>query len=337
MRYSLAPVALAALVAATPVPQGVTENLPADGATPSGCQTSYDGEFNIQIVNVSDSSAKRSLHKRQSSILALSLADGVLTDSQGRTGYIAANSQFQFDAPPQTGALVTSGWSVCSNSHLTLGSDDKFESCLSGNFYNLYEENVLDTQQCTPVYIQVVGGSSGGAASQQPDGQPTGSAVAPVSQIPDGQITGSAVAPVTQISDGQIQATSAVSPVSQISDGQIQAPTSAAPVSQISDGQIQAPTSGAAVTQISDGQIQAPTSAPVAPVTQISDGQIQAPTATAPVTQISDGQIQAPTANGTSGYASPSVPVQQQTGAASPMQISSGLGLFAAIFGLAMI
>lgn len=82
---------------------------------------------------------------------------------------------------------------MCSNGRLTLGDDDVFYSCLSGNFYNLYDENVLSAQQCTKVYIDVVGagsGSASGAASVQPDGQPTGSAVAPVSQIPDGQVRG---------------------------------------------------------------------------------------------------------------------------------------------------
>lgn len=63
MRYALAPVALAALAAATPVPQGVTESITPDSSAPSDCQTSYDGTFNIQIVNVSDSSSKRSIHK----------------------------------------------------------------------------------------------------------------------------------------------------------------------------------------------------------------------------------------------------------------------------------
>lgn len=63
MRYALAPVALAALAAATPVPQGVTESIAPKAATPSGCQTSYNGEFNIQIVNVTDSSSKRSIQK----------------------------------------------------------------------------------------------------------------------------------------------------------------------------------------------------------------------------------------------------------------------------------
>jgi len=326
MRYSVAPVAFAAFVAANPVPQGVTQEISPDAATPSGCQTSYDGTFVIQIVNQSDVSinSRRAIHKRQSDILALTLQDGVLTDSEDRTGYIAANSQFQFDAPPQTGAIYTAGWSVCGgsalNGRLTLGADDQFYSCLSGDFYNLYDENVLDTDQCTPVYIDVVDSSSaGGAASVMPDGQPTGSAV---SVMPDGQPTGSAVEPITQISDGQVQASSAVAPVTQISDGQVQATSAVVPVTQISDGQIQATSAVAPVTQISDGQIQA-TSA-VVPVTQISDGQIQAPSGT--------GYM--PTANGTMAYPSPSVAVQ--TGAASVMQVSSGLGLFAAIFGVAL-
>lgn len=338
MRYAFAPVALAALAAASPMPQGVTQDISPDGATPSGCEKSYDGTFNIQIVNVSSTSTKRSVHKRQANTLAITLDNGKLTDSEGRTGYIAANNQFQFDSPPQAGAKYTSGWSVCQNEHLTLGSDDTFYSCLSGNFYNLYDEN--QAAQCNKVYIMAIGGGSGGSAGAQPDGQATGSAVAPATQISDGQIQAtSAVAPVSQITDGQIQATSAVAPVSQISDGQIQATSAVSPISQISDGQIQAPTSAGAVTQISDGQIQAPTS--VAPVTQISDGQIQAPTsAVSPVTQISDGQIQAPTgsgyapANGTMAY--PSMPVQSVAGAASNY-VAGGMGIFAAIFGVAML
>lgn len=63
MRYSFAPLALAALAAASPVPQGVTETLTPDGSAPAGCESSYDGGFNIQIVNVSDVSTKRSLTK----------------------------------------------------------------------------------------------------------------------------------------------------------------------------------------------------------------------------------------------------------------------------------
>lgn len=295
MRYTVATAAFAAAAVASPVAQGVTEQIKPDTSAPSGCSPNYDGEFMIQVTNVT-SSAKRSLERRQqegAGELNIKLQDGVLTDAQNRTGYIAANHQFQFDGPAQTGAIYTAGWSVCSNGTLALGGETTFHQCLSGNFYNLYDETT--GEQCNEVYINVVGGGSSGAASQLPDGQPQ--------ETP---------APVSQIGDGQIQASTSGAPVTQISDGQIQASTGA-PVSQISDGQIQAST-GAAVSQISDGQIQAaPTAAATAsPVSQIPDGQIQAPTGA--VSQIPDGQIQAPypannaTAAAPSGTGSPQSP-----------------------------
>ncbi|KAK5119334.1 hypothetical protein LTR85_007690 [Meristemomyces frigidus] len=347
MRYSIAPLALAALAYANPMPQGVTSAISPSSTDPAGCSSSYSGKFEIQVVNVTGS-AKREVQKRQDTALVISLANGVLTDAKGRTGYIAANNQFQFDGPPQTGAIYTSGWSVCSNGSLALGASSIFYQCLSGTFYNLYDEST--GAQCSPVYIDVIGtGSTSAAASQTSDGQITASAVA--SQETDGQITASAVSSavceytdgqpqvtgcVTQISDGQIQATSAAAPVSQISDGQIQATSAAAPVSQISDGQIQATTSAAAVSQISDGQIQATTSA--AAVSQISDGQIQATSAAAPVTQISDGQIQA-TVGANSTVASPTASsVAIYTGAAMPTAIGGQLfGLAAGVLAVAML
>jgi len=277
---------------------------------PDGCNPSYDGEFEIAIGK---KSAKRSnIEKRCGSddgALTLTLQDGVLKDSQGRTGYIASNHQFQFDAPVQDGALSSDGWSVCGDGSLALGTEKTFYQCLSGDFYNLYDSN--DAAQCEPVGIMVQS-CSGGAPPAPPAGGNGGNGgvitTTIVSPLPDGQpqvITTTVPAPVTQIPDGQIQAPTSVPPVSQIPDGQIQVPPSAPPVSQIPDGQIQAPTSTAPaappVSQIPDGQIQALTStAPAAPpVSQIPDGQIQAPTSTAPaappVTQIPDGQPQAPT------------------------------------------
>jgi hypothetical protein len=99
----------------------------------------------------------------------------VLTDSKQRTGYIAANHQFQFDDPPQTGAIYTAGWSACSNGSLAIGGTTIFHQCLSGDFYNLYSQN--EGNQCNEVTINIVGAkvaspSSTGAASQLPDGQP---------------------------------------------------------------------------------------------------------------------------------------------------------------------
>lgn len=86
--------------------------------------------------------------------LALTLADGVLKDSQGRIGYIASNYQFQFDAPPQAGAIYTAGFSACSNGTLALGGSNVFYQCLSGNFYNLYDRSWA--AQCSPITINLL-------------------------------------------------------------------------------------------------------------------------------------------------------------------------------------
>ncbi|RMY76919.1 hypothetical protein D0863_01651 [Hortaea werneckii] len=307
MRSAFAPLALAALAAATPMPQ-------ASSSATADCSSSYDGEFMIQVVNVT-SSAKRSVQKRQDKVLTMTLQDGVLKDDEGRTGYIASNNQFQFDAPPQANALETSGFSICSNGSLALDGTAIWYQCLSGDFYNLYDEN--DAAQCSPVYINAIGGGSSASASA--------SGVA--SQIPDGQVTASPVpsAAVCQLADGQPQ--NDANCVSQIGDGQVQAPTGA-PVTQISDGQVQASTA-APVTQISDGQVQAPTST-AAPVTQIGDGQIQAPSA-------GTGSPAAPT-NGTaiaSPTMSPSASAEAYTGAATTFGYSGEL--FAIAAGLAAV
>lgn len=55
MRSTFAPLALAALASATPMPQ-------ASSSATADCSSSYDGEFMIQVVNVT-SSAKRSVQK----------------------------------------------------------------------------------------------------------------------------------------------------------------------------------------------------------------------------------------------------------------------------------
>ncbi|KAF2766042.1 hypothetical protein EJ03DRAFT_318305 [Teratosphaeria nubilosa] len=312
MRSSFAAIAFAAVAAAKPMPAGVTSAISPKATDPSGCSSSYSGKLEIEVVNVTSSKTKRDLAPRATP-LVISLSNGVLTDSEGRTGYIASNNQFQFDDPPQAGAIYTSGWSACSNGTLALGDSAIFYQCLSGTFYNLYDESTGD--QCSQIYIDILkNGDASGAASVGSDGQATASAQA-ASQISDGQVTASAVSSaVSQISDGQIQATTGTSESS----------------------------SGAAVTQISDGQIQATTgtvsSTSAAAVSQISDGQIQATTGTvtsstaSPVTQISDGQIQATAASNssiTNSTRTATASATAYTGAAMPIQLN------AEMFGLA--
>ncbi|CAH2355475.1 cell wall mannoprotein Pir3p [[Candida] railenensis] len=108
-----------------------------------------------------------------SNSLVLKLADGILTDSAGRIGAIVANRQFQFDGPPpQAGTIYAKGWSIVPLSYygsddsessskrsatwgkLALGDKTTFYRCLSGDFYNLYDESIGG--QCSEVEFAVL-------------------------------------------------------------------------------------------------------------------------------------------------------------------------------------
>ncbi|GMM28630.1 beta-1,3-glucan linked protein [Martiniozyma asiatica (nom. inval.)] len=87
--------------------------------------------------------------------LSMTLKGGILTDVKGRVGSIVANRQFQFDGPPpQAGAIYAAGWSISEDGDLSIGTTSVFYQCLSGNFYNLYDEHI--GSQCEPVYLKVV-------------------------------------------------------------------------------------------------------------------------------------------------------------------------------------
>ena len=89
------------------------------------------------------------------STLSMSLKKGILTDVKGRIGSIVANRQFQFDGPPpQAGAIYAAGWSITPEGNLALGNQDTFYQCLSGDFYNLYDEHI--GSQCHEVYLQAI-------------------------------------------------------------------------------------------------------------------------------------------------------------------------------------
>ncbi|WPK26821.1 hypothetical protein PUMCH_004183 [Australozyma saopauloensis] len=87
--------------------------------------------------------------------LAMKLDKTVLTDSKGRIGAIVANRQFQFDGPPpQAGTIFAAGWSITQNGTLALGNSDMFYQCLSGDFYNLYDQT--QGAQCQPVKFSII-------------------------------------------------------------------------------------------------------------------------------------------------------------------------------------
>jgi hypothetical protein len=202
----------------------------------AGCSDSFDGTFEITVADVTVT--KRDLQKRAcgtDGTLLMTLKDGITYDSQLRTGYIASNYQFQFDAPPQSNALVTSGFAVCENNLLSLGDSQTFYRCLSGTFYNLYNTNWAP--QCEAVSIIALPCGSDAAVSQGADGQVVGTTIVQTTIV-------------TALSDGQPQVITTAVPVTIYTT--YPATTTVAPVSQISDGQVQAPppTSGAAGTTI---------------------------------------------------------------------------------------
>ncbi|KAI0535460.1 hypothetical protein GGR58DRAFT_479126 [Xylaria digitata] len=220
MQLSLALLS-ALLGVATAAPQGVTEKLTPTGAAPAGCTGTVEGKFEITVARVTEQ--KRSIPKKRAECgsegtLVITLEDGSTYDAQGRTGYIASNYQFQFDAPAQAGALFTSGFSVCKDNIMALGSSKTFYQCLSGDFYNLYDRTWA--AQCEPVSIVAIPCGSEGSADQSPDGQVVGTTVVQttiITALPDGQpqvITTSlpvpvysTYVPVSEYTDGQIQVT----------------------------------------------------------------------------------------------------------------------------------
>ncbi|KAK1471059.1 covalently-linked cell wall protein [Colletotrichum cuscutae] len=199
--FAIIPAALATLAVA--MPQAA---LKPSASPPAGCSTSYTGNFGLTVVEL----GKRSLDKRGSCTgtgsLDLTLKDGVLTDSQGRTGSIVANYQFQFDGPAQAGAIYTSGFSVCSNGSLALGGSTTFYRCLSGDFYNLYDRHWAE--QCSPIHLSAL---PCGANAPVPSGQVVGTTMVVttlVTVIGDGQpqvVPTTIPVPLCQIGDGQVQ------------------------------------------------------------------------------------------------------------------------------------
>ncbi|KAF1970946.1 hypothetical protein BU23DRAFT_472190 [Bimuria novae-zelandiae CBS 107.79] len=144
---------LAALsFAATSYAQAVEIGIEPSSPAPKGCDRSPKGNFTIGYIPASGVARKRETAIADADgSLYLTLVDGVLTDGWDRTGSIVANHQFQFDGPPQAGAIYTGGFSVCQNKSLAIGGTTRWWNCLSGTFNNLYDEWIGD--QCQEIRI----------------------------------------------------------------------------------------------------------------------------------------------------------------------------------------
>ncbi|KAI1396562.1 hypothetical protein F4819DRAFT_474917 [Hypoxylon fuscum] len=299
-------------------PQGVTDKLTPTGSAPAACTGSFDGKFEITVAQVT--TQKRSVEKRaecgSEGVLVLSLKDGTILDAKDRTGYIASNYQFQFDAPAQAGALYTSGFSVCENNILALGDSKTFYRCLSGDFYNLYDRNWAP--QCEEVSIIAAGCGGDSPASQIGDGQVIGTSVVQttiVTALPDGQpqvVTTTVGVPICQIGDGQVQQGS--TPCASITA----APTSTfVPVSEYTDGQIQVTPPGSAPAPPATTPATTPGGSPSAPAPSAPAPSAPATTAPAPSGSAPSSSAPVSSSYATSAPSSSSVPASSSSASAT--------------------
>ncbi|KAI0003540.1 hypothetical protein F4779DRAFT_95003 [Xylariaceae sp. FL0662B] len=340
MQYSLALVS-ALLGVAVAAPQGVTDKLTPTGAAPAGCTGSFDGNFEISIAEVTEKRAVSKPERRgacgKEGILVLSLKDGTTLDSQGRTGYIASNHQFQFDKPAQAGALINTGFSVCENNILALGDSQTFYRCLSGDFYNLYDSDWAE--QCEPVSIIAVPCGGEDTVTQNPDGQPAGTTVVQttiVTALPDGQpqvVTTEVPIPICQIGDGQVQAgttpcvtaspvpTSTYVPVSEYTDGQIQVtPPGSTPAPPAPTGTAPAPSSSPAPS--------APAPSESAPSGPAPSGSAPVPSSSGPVSSSASAPASSSSAEASSSTSASAPPA---TTSAPPQSGSSRVSAGSAV------
>ncbi|KAF1922824.1 uncharacterized protein M421DRAFT_426449 [Didymella exigua CBS 183.55] len=146
----LAPLIFATQSLAQAVEEGIAPSSPA----PAGCETTVKGNFTISVENSFSARSKRETAQEASDgALLCTLEDGILRDQYSRTGSVVANRQFQFDGPPQAGAIYTGGFSVCQNNSLAIGGTTRWWRCMSGTFGNLYDESIGD--QCSEIRIVV--------------------------------------------------------------------------------------------------------------------------------------------------------------------------------------
>lgn len=330
--------ALLSLFGTVALAGGVTDEIAPDDSYPQGCSKAFSGNFQVTVATIKEA-AKRDVHqhmKRDScgsdGALLLTLEDGVLTDAKNRTGYIASNYQFQFDGPPQAGAIYTAGFSICGNDSLALGDSTTWYQCKSGDFYNLYDRNWA--AQCEPVQIIAMscGDASSGGADESSDGQVVATQV----------ITTTIVKP---LSDGQPQVltTTIPVPICQIGDGQIQGHTTPCASITPTTAATATPNTGVPVSQFSDGQIQVTTPAPTAtePATTApaaTEPATTAPAATEPATteaatatpgtteQATTPAVTAPVGSATTPVASGSFKTTTSKGGNSTVQTGTGSG-----------
>ncbi|KAH8725787.1 hypothetical protein GQ44DRAFT_203086 [Phaeosphaeriaceae sp. PMI808] len=150
------------LLAATSLSQAVEEGIAPSSPPPSGCESNANGNFTLGTLKFGHKKRETTAEAADGA-LTCTLKSGILRDRDARTGSVVANRQFQFDGPPQAGAIYTGGFSICANGSLAIGGTTRWWQCSSGGFYNLYDQWI--GAQCEEIRIQVTFPEKPAAAS----------------------------------------------------------------------------------------------------------------------------------------------------------------------------
>jgi hypothetical protein len=133
----------------------------------------------------------------------MTLAESVLVDAKGRTGYISSSDQLQFDSPAQSGSKAADGFSVCEDGTLALGESTVFWACKSGPFSNIYADQIAP--QCEQIHLAAIPCGDGAGDVPVPAGASVVTTVVPA--VIDGvetTVTTEIPVPLCQINDGKM-------------------------------------------------------------------------------------------------------------------------------------
>lgn len=151
---------LASMVSATNLwPTGVHPFVAptATSSSASDCVDYLAEEFALSAVYTVPPPAGFVKSNKAVSNLGINLVNGTLIDTLNRLGSIVDNRQLQFDAYGQAGSIYTAGFQACGPTNkrlLALGGSTTWYGCVSGNFMNLYDQNIAP--QCVALQLSLL-------------------------------------------------------------------------------------------------------------------------------------------------------------------------------------
>lgn len=198
------------------------------------------------------------------------LANGMLTDGQGRTCGISIQNQLQCNNPPTVGSQTT-GFSVV-NGNLAINGNTNLFQCLLGSpgqGYNIYNAQTGTQNGCQPIMLSVPV-----CASASSSARASSTARVNTTRITQTQ-TQTLIKPSSTMSSSMtLAAPAAASSCVVINNNGFSLSTNGVPLSQIFDGQVRSQTNASFLNQLGDGQLRTGNAANCATFTYANNGSL---------------------------------------------------------------